>query len=312
MLAICNQCGIENRAEKLFCEQCASNLGLATSFDLTVKDFVTDGDQEAFEMLEETGPLLHLLHSTVVKPKLKKVVDRLLRNTKSSKSNETIGLLAEECADILGLNSLPDVRVGDIGQKNAFTTESDSKAIIIIDQSLIHYLSDNELSSLLGHEMGHIKSRHLMYHSIAELLERGIEFSTSLTGIRLLSIPLRLALMSWHRESELSADRASLIVTDDLGSIASMFAKIVGGYREIMDSDTILNSLLEVFNTHPVHLNRIKALREFANSPEYAKVRKKIRRKKMLKKAFDKTCRFCGASKLIEEIFCPGCGRSLA
>ena len=96
MLAICNQCGIENRAEKLFCEQCASNLRLATSFDLTIEDFVTDGDQEAFEILEETGPLLHLLHSTVVKPKLKKVVDKLLRNTQSSKSNEKVGLLAEE------------------------------------------------------------------------------------------------------------------------------------------------------------------------------------------------------------------------
>ncbi len=312
MSTSCRQCGFENHAEKLFCEKCASSLMYATSFDLTIDDFVTEGDQEAFEILETTGPLLYLLYSTVVKPKLKKLVDRLSRITKSSKSYERMKSLAEDCADTLALNFLPEVRLGNIGRKNAFTTEIDSKAIIIIDQSLADYLSYKELCSILGHEMGHIKSRHLMYHSIAELLERGIEFSTSLIGLRLFSIPMRLALMSWHRESELTADRASLIVTDDLESMASMFVKIVGNYRKIMDSESTFNSLFEVLNTHPTHINRLKALREFANSTKYEEVKKKINRKKILKQAFDKTCRFCGAPKSIEDVFCPSCGRSLA
>ncbi len=309
MTNICRHCGFENSTQKLFCEKCKLCLRQSTNFDLTIEDFVTDGDKEAFEILEETGPLLHLLHSTVIKPRLKKTVNSLSKIAQPIKLHNKIESLNEECADIMSLDSLPEVRLGDIGQKNAFTTEIDSKAIIIIDQSL-NYLSENELRCLLGHEMGHIKGRHLFYHSVAELLERGVEFSGSLIGMRLFSIPMRLALMSWHRESELSADRASLIVTDDLNVVASMFVKIVGG--PIVDTNTTLNSLLEVLSTHPTHFNRMDSLREFANSDEYFEIRKKMRRRKILERAFDNACRFCGASKSVEAVFCPNCGRSLA
>jgi hypothetical protein len=54
-----------------------------------------------------------------------------------------------------------------------------------------------------GHEMGHIKSRHLLYHSLAETLAGGIGISASLIGpeINLISMPMRLALLAWQRES---------------------------------------------------------------------------------------------------------------
>lgn len=309
MPLMCRQCGFESPISSIFCERCRSSLRYVTSHDLTVKDFVTDGDRQALAALKATGLLLHLLYATVVEPRLKHLTTGI--SSKSPNPNPKIASLAGECADLLALDRLPTVCLNDTGQQNAFTTGSDSNPIIVIDQSLSTRLSDEELSSLLGHEMGHIKSRHLMYHSIAEVIGQGITFSSSYLGLGLVSIPLRLALLSWHRESEFSADRASLIASGDFISVARMFVKLVGE-PAITNSNTSLNSFLENLQSHPTHLNRLKALRDFADSAQYSAITKKLHRRKILRQAFAVTCRFCGSPKMVEEVFCPKCGRSLA
>ncbi len=159
--------------------------------------------------------------------------------------------------------------------------------------------------------MGHIKSRHLKYHAVAEQLERGIAFSGSIIGMNLISMPVRMALMSWHRESEISADRASLISAGELSSTISMFLKILGKNEQRIDSDSTISSIFEVMQTHPNHSKRIKALQDFSISENYNSIKKKLERRKTFENAFRDTCRFCGSSKEIEEIFCPSCGKSL-
>jgi predicted Zn-dependent protease len=120
---------------------------------------------------------------------------------------------------------------------------------------------------------------------------------------------MRLALKAWHRESEFSADRASLIVANDLKSIASMFIKLIG---DQMNMPSNLNSLFEILSTHPTHHNRIKELKNFENSIEFVNIKKKLELRNILERAFIRNCRFCGSQKSIDEIFCPNCGRSLA
>jgi Zn-dependent protease with chaperone function len=309
MFSICEKCGHENGSNSLFCSNCSSILRQRTSYDITAEDFIFEGDKDAFEILESTGLLYHILNTTIIKPRLTKLIEKLLKGTKQLESNNGIKRLIEECADVLSLESLPEVRLGELGQKNAFTTGMDEQNIIIIDKGLAYALSYDEMKSLLGHEMGHIKSRHLMYHSIAEILERGIEFSSSLIGMNLISIPMRLTLKAWHRESEFSADRASLIVTNNLKSIASMFIKLIGSQTNIPSN---LESLFEVLSTHPTHHNRINELKKFEDSIEFANIKKKLELRKTLGRAFISNCRFCGSQKSIDEIFCPICGRSLA
>jgi len=273
-------------------------------------DFLIEGDKDAFEILEEAKPIFSILYSTFIKFRLRNLTEKMSKTTEKSTFYKEIGMLNIECSDILSLDSLPDIHVTDLGQKNAFTTEINSKPVIIIDSSLINYLSEDEMRSLIGHEMGHIKCHHLLYHSIAELLEQGLEFSTSLMGFRLLSIPLRLALKAWHRESEFSADRASLIVTDNLNSIASMFTKIVENLNTIQFK-TNLDSFLEILNNHPTHLNRLNALKNFSDSTQYLKIKKKLQQRRIFEKAFINKCRFCGEVKNIEDVICPNCNKSL-
>ncbi len=273
-------------------------------------DFLTEGDKDAFEILEEAKPIFNILYSTFIKFRLRNLTEKMSKMSEKSTFYEEIGMLNIECGDILSLNRLPDIYVTDLRQKNAFTTEINSEPVIIIDSSLINYLSKDEMRSLIGHEMGHIKCHHLLYHSIAELLEQGLEFSTSLMGFRLLSIPLKLALKAWHRESEFSADRASLIVTDNLNSIGSMFTKMVEN-PNTNQFKTNLDSFIEILNNHPNHLNRLNALKEFSDSTQYLKIKKKLQQRRIFEKAFINKCRFCGKVKNIEDVICPNCNKSL-
>jgi len=276
---------------------------------LSVKDFVTEADERALQILKTTGPLLNILYSTVVEPRLRNLTAGIAEKTGK---NQRIESIATECADTLSLDYRPRVHLGNFRRPNALTTGTESNAAIVVDRQLAEQLSDSEVRALLGHEMGHIKSRHLMYHSVAELLERGISFSGSLAGIGLISVPLRLALLSWHRESEFSADRAGLIAAGSLDSAVSMFVKIVGELDEGFDPGSDLATILGAFQGHPQHLSRLKAMREFAGSAAYSEVRRKFDQRKMLENAFSETCKYCGASKPLEEVFCPSCQRALA
>ena len=58
------------------------------------------------------------------------------------------------------------------GGLNAFTAGTD-KPIIVLNAGLIDSMSDQELFFVLGHEIGHIKSGHVLYHQVAMMLPTG-------------------------------------------------------------------------------------------------------------------------------------------
>jgi len=65
----------------------------------------------------------------------------------------------------------------------------------------------------------------MLYHTLVEL-GGGIRFSASYLGLGILTLPVRLALLSWHRQSEVTADRASLLAVNDIGVINSFMNKL--------------------------------------------------------------------------------------
>ena len=308
MQKICSNCGFKNPSDRMYCQNCSIMMRYITSYDLTTEELITDGDKQAVEDLKSIDSVLELIYNTIIEPRLRNIAAKM---SMKGEYDSKIESLASDCADILSLERLPIVNVSNVGQSIAMTTGTESDAKIIIESSVIPRLSEKELKALIGHEMGHIKSHHLKYHAVAEQLERGIAFSGSILGMNLITMPVRMALMSWHRESEISADRASLIVTGDLSSTISMFVKILGKNVQKIDSDSAFSSIFEVMQTHPNHSKRIKALQEFSISENYNEIKKKLKRRKIFEKAFIETCRFCGSPKQIEDIFCPQCEKSL-
>ena len=169
----------------------------------------------------------------------------------------------------------------------------------------------NELRALLGHEMGHIKSGHMLYHSLAQTLAGGIALSASLMGVNMISMPMRLALLAWQRESEFSADRASLVASGALSHVVAMFDTLVGMPGDLIEKSTsLLDNVTGLFQTHPNLSLRADGVLKFSRSEEYDKIVKKMTQRRLLRLALSPTCRFCRSAKEIQATFCPTCGKS--
>ena len=112
------------------------------------------------------------------------------------------------------------------------------KPLVILSSGCLDLLSDKELTFIIGHEMGHHKSQHILYHQMAEVFPLIGEILGNLTlGLGgLVSDGLRLALLHWQRMSEFTADRAGLLDCQDIDSAIGAMIKMSGLPKKYFDS----------------------------------------------------------------------------
>src|SRR5260370_20646593 len=131
----------------------------------------------------------------------------------------------------LFVSQTPFVNAGAFGVERPF---------IVINSGTLKLLDDEEMRTLLGHELGHIMSGHALYHTILVIIVFvSANMLPFLAGLFL--APIRFALMEWFRKSELSSDRAGLIASQDPNASMRMFLKMAGGgVMTEMDLNTVL------------------------------------------------------------------------
>ena len=264
------------------------------------------------------GALPYMLKNLAVGDLEKNLLHKLSHEAYSAVYPSDVDAIARRCAGLLSLEALPEIFVMEDKQLNAFTFGHEEQAYVVLTSDLARLLTRSELAAVVGHELGHVKSGHMLYHTLGEILARGLNLSVSLMGLNLLSIPIRLALLSWHRESEVTADRASLLVVNDITVVESLMIKLNGRHGPVMNSSGniekhkagMLESLSELFGTHPLHSNRLSLVKDFAASDEFLRARAKIKRRDDLREALVPVCRFCLEAKPVADFFCPICGRS--
>lgn len=76
-----------------------------------------------------------------------------------------IGALISEIATILNVPN-PDAYIQQNPVPNAFTHGTGTRSFLVLSHSLVEQLSARELSFVIGHEMGHIKSNHVVYTTL--------------------------------------------------------------------------------------------------------------------------------------------------
>jgi Zn-dependent protease with chaperone function len=184
--------------------------------------------------------------------------------------------LVQVCARRLRPASV-EVYVAPSDELNAYTFGLGDPKVIVLYRPLLRVMDADELTFIIGHEMGHVALGHTWLNSLVGGLA-GIPASLGSAAI------LTLALRSWSRACEYSADRAGLLACGDLEKATTALVKLVAGpqaldpaalaraYRQIdAEDDTLMGLLNENLATHPLLIRRIQALRAWAAGPEYAR-----------------------------------------
>lgn len=181
----------------------------------------------------------------------------------------------------LYVTQTPIANAGAVGFENPF---------IVISSGTLELLEPDEQRFVLAHEVGHIMTGHTTYRTIALIvLFFGMSALPLLASIAL--FPFQLALLEWYRKSELSADRAGMLGTQDPQGSLRTFLKLAGGKSmgDAIDLDAYLaqaaeyevggsawDSVLKALNTalreHPFHTVRVAELRRWEQSGAFAAI----------------------------------------
>ena len=172
---------------------------------------------------------------------------------------------------------------------NAWTS-GDTRIWITVTSGLVEMMSDEELDAILAHECGHILCRHVLYHTLAQWLSHGLTFDGLMDK---LTVPAKFALLYWQRKSELSADRASAVVTSPK-VVAQVMARLSGGSKQLtkdvnleewalqadkyneIRNDGVWNKTLQMAVTaslsHPFAAVRVREVLNWEKSEQYQSI----------------------------------------
>ena len=192
-------------------------------------------------------------------------------------------------AAILDLPEVPELFITQDPLPNAMTLGSD-KPFIVITTGLVDLLDAEEHRYVIGHELGHVLSGHAVYRTMLIILTN---LATRIAWIPLGGIAILAiitALKEWFRKSEISCDRAGLLVGQDLQASMRGLMKLAGGHHlHEMNTDAFLEQaeeydragdlrdgvikLLQLLpQTHPFVAVRVQKLKKWAESEEYSSI----------------------------------------
>ena len=236
--------------------------------------------------------------------------------------------------DRLAIPITPEFYIRNAGDINAYTAGVD-KPIIVLHSGAVDALNEDELLFLLGHEMGHIKSGHVLYYQIASCLPLVGQIIGNLTlGIgNLLSMGLQGALMHWARSSELTADRAGLLACQNQEATLRSMMKLAGLPKSVAEktdvqhfikqakdfqsfdnstADKIAKQISLSGAEHPWTVMRAREVLNWIESGAYQKILDMPHDVPVARAvAVRRFCDQCGTEAYPADAFCRSCGHCL-
>lgn len=202
-------------------------------------------------------------------------------------------MLCEAC-EILEVER-PLLYISSEPQVNAYTACPD-RPIICIYGYLLDMLEDDELMFVIGHELSHIKSQHIIYKQL------GMMLADNLLSVILSTVPglgaigqagvaaLNYAYYEWSKAAEYSCDRGGYLACQNFTASCKGLMKLAGSSkqyvdelnldefiqqsREFKDLDSsalgmIQKIILSYGRSHPWAVSRVSELIKFNDSGMY-------------------------------------------
>lgn len=305
----CPSCGVNNALKKaqsldlkaiLLCKSCEAELLVHFTkplSDISPDAFIHNLDRQMLDALKSIPGVDSVLrslvrHSFELSMRLHHQGNFLKASNIQAKSlHEKL----EHAAAILDMKDLPELYIMPEARVNAYTFGVE-KCSIAISSGCIDNFSPDEITSVLAHELGHIKANHVLYKIASRILATAADSIAQKTlGLGgLVLYPIKIALLRWDRASELSSDRASLLVVKNPRIVLTSLMKLAGGTSSL-NRELNIKAFIEqaeayektqeegplgkyiaimdsIFNTHPFPIWRAKEIINWVESGEYFKI----------------------------------------
>ncbi len=259
---------------------------------ISVKAWQHPADRAALAALKKV-PGLDLVLSRVIGSTTERSL-RLMHLSSAVRVNENqfarvYRLHREACAIFNIEDRMPELFVAQTPMLNAHAVGVDNP-FIVLNSSTLDALDDEELLAIIGHEVGHCISGHVLYKTLLSLLLR---FTTIAASVPLAGLPLMAvisALREWDRKSELSADRAGLLAVQNPETSFHLLMKMAGGPRieqmstneffkqaaEYEAGGSLIDGLYKLLNllgqTHPFAVIRLVELKTWVDDGSYGRI----------------------------------------
>lgn len=163
-----------------------------------------------------------------------------------------------------------------------------SEPFIILNSGAVRLLEEDELAYVMGHEIGHIMSDHVLYKTMTVILLGLASVGFPIVGLAARAV--LVGLLEWQRKSELSSDRAGLLTVQDPDLVLRSMLKMAGGgvgdelhlpdyiaqSEEYREGGDVLDQVFKVLNligqTHPFYTIRVNELRTWIESGDYDRI----------------------------------------
>ncbi|KAL7455063.1 hypothetical protein ACHAWC_009039 [Mediolabrus comicus] len=159
--------------------------------------------------------------------------------------------LMVDAATILDMEIVPELYVQSSPQANAYTlalqqqqqqqqqpwkkkkksSDNDDDqpppppAIVVVTSALLDRCTDDEIQTIIGHELGHLKCSHSLYLTLGGLA------STPIRWMPFVGSQAEQLLLEWKLAAEYSCDRAALLVSQDVTIVAGAMLKLFAGTK---------------------------------------------------------------------------------
>jgi Zn-dependent protease with chaperone function len=342
----CGECGATNRLQRdrvlqlktsPLCGRCDKPLLRAFDkplHDLDPESYIHKLDRETLDALKRIPGVSTLLKSLIRHSF--ELATRLHHHANfvrvGPKQYASLWDKFEHAAAVLGVKQLPELYVYQDPIPNAYTFGVDH-TFVAVSTGCLDLLDDDEMTCVLAHELGHVHADHVLYKSAARVF--GSVASTIIQatmGIGSLVVyPIQMALLRWDRASELSCDRAALLVVKNPQTVMRTLMKISGGNRKhagelsidafIEQADSFgkmqdegplgryITVFQSLFRSHPFPIWRTKEIIDWVTTGNFLEVLDGEYQKRAL--VATSPCPSCGQANKVGALVCSSCGHQL-
>ena len=197
-----------------------------------------------------------------------------------------INALADEACRVLDLSDRPEVYITQNPVLNAGAAGA-KRPFVTLNSSLLDTLDEEETLAVIAHEIGHIMSGHVLYKTLLWFLLNIAAIAVRIPVAQIVLMGVLIALREWDRKSELSADRAGLLVVQNPEVSKTVLMKLAGGRHleemnleefhkqaeEYESGGDVLDGIYKVLNvlgqSHPFPVLRLKSIDDWARDGSY-------------------------------------------